>query len=140
MNTLRRLVARTKNIRIGGENGRFKGQLDIQRFYAKKGKLWALARLSGSLTRNGTPTAVTDRLVRVPVGVERGDRTIAARCSILRLVLGPLHLDLLGLVVDLNRVVLRITAVSGPGNLLGTCSAGSSESSIPAQSPERPVG
>jgi len=124
LNTLRRLVARTQNIRIGGENGRFKGQLDIQRFYAKNGKLWALARLSGTLTRNGTPTAVTDRLVRVPVGVERGDRTIAARCSILRLVLGPLHLDLLGLVVDLNRVVLRITAVSGPGNLLGNLLCG----------------
>jgi hypothetical protein len=43
----------------------------------------------------------------------------AAVCPILNLVLGPLHLDLLGLVVDLNRVVLNLTAVSGPGNLLG---------------------
>jgi hypothetical protein len=34
-------------------------------------------------------------------------------------VLGPLHLDLLGLVVDLNQVVLNITAVPGAGNLLG---------------------
>lgn len=30
-----------------------------------------------------------------------------------------MHLDLLGLVIDLNRVVLDITAGSGPGNLLG---------------------
>jgi hypothetical protein len=30
-----------------------------------------------------------------------------------------LHLDLLGLVVDLNQVVLNITAEQGPGNLLG---------------------
>jgi hypothetical protein len=30
-----------------------------------------------------------------------------------------LHLDLLGLVIDLNQVHLTITAVSGPGNLLG---------------------
>jgi hypothetical protein len=32
-----------------------------------------------------------------------------ATCPILNLVLRPLHLDLLGLVVDLNQVVLNIT-------------------------------
>lgn len=42
-----------------------------------------------------------------------------ASCSILDLVLGPLHLDLLGLVVDLNQVVLDITGATGAGNLLG---------------------
>jgi hypothetical protein len=40
-------------------------------------------------------------------------------CQILDLTLGPLHLDLLGLVVDLNQVHLNITAQSGSGNLLG---------------------
>jgi hypothetical protein len=40
-------------------------------------------------------------------------------CSILDLTLGPLHLDLLGLVIDLNQVHLTITAVPGAGNLLG---------------------
>jgi len=40
-------------------------------------------------------------------------------CDILTLNLGPLHLDVLGLVVDLNRVILTITAEQGPGNLLG---------------------
>lgn len=40
-------------------------------------------------------------------------------CTILDLTLGPLHLDLLGLVVDLNQVHLVITAERGPGNLLG---------------------
>jgi hypothetical protein len=44
---------------------------------------------------------------------------VAATCPILDLTLGPLHLDLLGLVVDLNQVHLQITAESGPGNLLG---------------------
>jgi len=34
-------------------------------------------------------------------------------------VLGPLDLNLLGLMVHLNRVVLDITAQSGAGNLLG---------------------
>jgi hypothetical protein len=43
----------------------------------------------------------------------------AGSCPILNLTLGPLHLDLLGLVVDLNQVNLNITAQQGPGNLLG---------------------
>lgn len=45
---------------------------------------------------------------------------VAARtCGILDLVLGPLDLDLLGLQVHLDRVVLNIVAVTGAGNLLG---------------------
>jgi hypothetical protein len=38
-------------------------------------------------------------------------------CPVLHLVLGPHHLDLLGLIVDLNKVVLDIKAI--PGTLLG---------------------
>ena len=40
-------------------------------------------------------------------------------CRILELDLGPLNLDLLGLVVDLSAISLDVTAVAGPGNLLG---------------------
>ena len=40
-------------------------------------------------------------------------------CPILHLELGPLDLNLLGLRVQLNQVVLDITAIPGPGNLLG---------------------
>ena len=40
-------------------------------------------------------------------------------CDILNLVLGPLDLNLLGLEVHLNQVVLDIVAVTGAGNLLG---------------------
>jgi hypothetical protein len=47
------------------------------------------------------------------------DFSALAVCDILHLTLGPLDLDLLGLVIHLDRVVLDITAVSGPGNLLG---------------------
>jgi hypothetical protein len=38
---------------------------------------------------------------------------------VLNLTLGPLDLNLLGLQVHLNQVVLIVTAQSGPGNLLG---------------------
>ena len=43
----------------------------------------------------------------------------AQACDILHLNLGPLHLDLLGLVIDLDEIVLDIVAVPGAGNLLG---------------------
>jgi hypothetical protein len=56
------------------------------------------------LTRGAAKAALSDR---------------AAACNILHLVLGPLDLNLLGLVVHLNQVVLDITAVPGAGNLLG---------------------
>lgn len=41
----------------------------------------------------------------------------ADECPVLHLVLGPVHLELLGLIADLNKVVLDLTAV--PGTLLG---------------------
>jgi hypothetical protein len=40
-------------------------------------------------------------------------------CTILHLDLGPIFLDVLGLQVTTNEIVLDITAVAGPGNLLG---------------------
>jgi hypothetical protein len=80
----------------------------------------AVAVLNGTLA--GMP--VTNQMISWPVQLpSAGARTAAvgtqATCDILNLVLGPLHLDLLGLVVDLNQVVLNITAQSGAGNLLG---------------------
>ena len=51
--------------------------------------------------------------VTVPVSVTQ------ATCAILHLDLGPLSLDILGLQVNLSRIVLDITAQSGAGNLLG---------------------
>jgi hypothetical protein len=45
-------------------------------------------------------------------------------CSILSLDLGPINLNLLGLVVRTNQIQLRIDAVQGPGNLLGNLLCG----------------
>jgi hypothetical protein len=56
---------------------------------------------------NGTP-ATTGRVLAA-----------APACDVLRLVLGPLDLDLLGLQVHLDKVVLNIVAQSGAGQLLG---------------------
>jgi hypothetical protein len=45
-------------------------------------------------------------------------------CSILSLNLGPINLNLLGLVVRTNEIQLRIDAVQGAGNLLGNLLCG----------------
>jgi hypothetical protein len=59
--------------------------------------------------------------------------TTATSCPILDLVLGPLHLDLLGLIVDLNQVHLTITA-NPTGGVLGSlfCSLAGSTVTVPA--------
>jgi len=53
----------------------------------------------------------TDMLVPAP------GTTTTTNCSVLHLILGPLHLDLLGLIVDLNKVALDIEAV--PNTTIG---------------------
>jgi len=47
----------------------------------------------------------------------RKSQAPAGSCPVLSLILGPLHLELLGLVVDLNQVKLNITAYRGQGAL-----------------------
>jgi hypothetical protein len=63
--------------------------------------------INGHTLSSGASSAVTAQQAADPT------------CQVLTLTLGPLHLDVLGLVVDLNQVNLNITAQSGPGNLLG---------------------
>jgi hypothetical protein len=104
--------------------GAFAGTLRILRFAVQDGKLVASGIVTGTLVdENGVSTAVI-RTVTVPVNTGGGATTLAAApaavsCDILHLELGPLDLDLLGLVVHLDKVVLDLTAVPGAGNLLG---------------------
>jgi len=69
------------------------------------------------LPTSGPVDLAATRAATVPAVA--GDVNALATCDVLNLVLGPLHLDLLGLVVDLNQVTLNITAEQAPGNLLG---------------------
>ena len=75
----------------------------------------SLQLVNGVLTAVGTITNSAGT-ISIPF---QAPLQFTGTCRILDLTLGPLHLDLLGLVVDLNQVHLTITAVSGPGNLLG---------------------
>jgi len=54
-----------------------------------------------------------------PATLTRGGGPTSPVCPILDLDIGAIHLDLLGLVVDLAPVHLNINAESGSGNLLG---------------------
>ncbi len=88
--------------------GDFTGTFDLSRIRVQDGDLVAVGTLTGTVGTLGTVT----QSVALPLAV-------TGTCDILHLELGPLDLDLLGLVVHLDRVVLDITAESGPGNLLG---------------------
>jgi hypothetical protein len=103
-----------------GEGVTFSGTLVIQRFARVANQIVAIGIVNGVLT--DTASGVTSNVIRqvqVPLDTSGGDVSAAAICSILSLVLGPLDLNLLGLLVHLDQVVLNIDAESGPGNLLG---------------------
>jgi hypothetical protein len=106
--------------------GTFAGTVAISRFDIQNQALVAIGQLTGTVTdSNGVVvrTIVTNVVMPVskaPSAAACSDEASAMQtCDILNLVLGPLHLDLLGLVIDLNQVVLDITAQAGAGNLLG---------------------
>ena len=111
----------------------FAGTLGIQRFVARNGKAYAVGTLKGTLAGHH----VTRYGVMMPASLNQNPRASGARaghaaanCPVLNLVLGAIHLNLLGLVVNLGGnggtapITLNITAVSGPGNLLGNLLCG----------------
>jgi hypothetical protein len=107
------------------KNGKqFTGRYAIDRFTTSGGRLVSVGTLRGRLGNR----RVAERGVRMPATLSGGVASAAAQppvppipgaCEILNLRLGPINLDLLGLVVRTNRIQVRIDAVPGPGNLLG---------------------
>jgi len=114
------------------------GTFTIQRFVRSGDDVVAVGTLTASFTEpltNVARTIVTQASLPVDRAATSGqsaagaaDDDVAvqgpavapqAACDILHLVLGPLDLNLLGLRIQLNQVVLDITAVPGAGNLLG---------------------
>jgi hypothetical protein len=99
--------------------GTFTGTFMPKHFAVRNGVLDATGVLKGALkSANGIKLGTVQRTVTMPV-VTKTAADARPICSILNLHLGPLNLNLLGLVVHLNRVHLTITAVPGTGNLLG---------------------
>lgn len=89
----------------------FSGTLDITDVSRSGSTLLFDGTLTNTAT--GAVTSFTD------VAGTLGHGGSQAVCDILFLDLGPISLDLLGLTVDLSRIILDINAVPGPGNLLG---------------------
>jgi hypothetical protein len=109
-----------------GSGGTVSGTFAPLRSYVSGSQTYVQGDLTMTLRRSTGQllTGATRHNVALPVnasgaGTAAPAATAAASCPILHLVLGPLNLNLLGLVIHLNRVVLDITAKSGPGNLLG---------------------
>jgi hypothetical protein len=89
---------------------------DLQRFVARNGFVSAVGTLTGTVTNAAGGVTSIARNVTVPLAVTQ------ATCDILHLDLGPLSIDVLGLQIDLSRVVLDVVAEAGAGNLLGNLS------------------
>jgi len=103
-----------------GATGKVTGTFEPSRFIVKNGKVFGVGMLFAKLTRaDGTVVGRTHREVQIPLRGGSGSLVPSKTCDILDLILGPLHLNLLGLVVDLNKVILHITALAGAGQLLG---------------------
>jgi hypothetical protein len=96
--------------------GTFNGTLDVSGVAKQAGHLVADGTLTGTATNaaGNTVGTVTDTPVAVPLTADP-----TGTCQILDLRIGTVHLDLLGLVVQLDPVHLNISAQPGSGNLLG---------------------
>ena len=116
--------------------GTFTGEFTLDHFQVRKRALYAVGTLSGEIDRTDgkKDTTVKKRTIALPVdldasGISAADVAAAADengdieasaldVNVLTLVLGPLDLNLLGLEIHLNQVVLTIDA-DPTGGLLG---------------------
>lgn len=105
---------------LGGAEGRFVGTLTTE-VAAVAGELVAAGTIAGTFTdAAGNATAIAPQAFAALVDVAPAVGAQQAHtCPILDLDIGAIHLDLLGLVIDLAPIHLDIVAEGGPGNLLG---------------------
>ena len=114
----------------------FTGKYTIERFVNSGGKLYSVGTLKGKagskkINKEGVrlPAAVANNAAAgssqaqasqvPPLPLPLPPLPAGNACSILSLNLGPINLNVLGLVIRTNEIQLRVDAVQGPGNLLG---------------------
>lgn len=105
-------------IPVTAPGGAFTGTFTLSSFAIQNGQLVANGIVTGT-DANGVSHFGT---VTTPVSSTKSTAAptaAAAVCSILHLVLGPINLNVLGLQVTTNQIVLDISAIPGAGNLLG---------------------
>ena len=105
----------------------FSAEYRITEFVTENDVLYSVGYLT-DIAGEGLPeeaSQLSSQTIKMPVDTGEQSRSGAssagrtAACDVLLLDLGPLDLDLLGLVVHLDQVVLEIVAETGAGNLVG---------------------
>ncbi|HEX8147807.1 MAG TPA: hypothetical protein VF591_11560 [Pyrinomonadaceae bacterium] len=95
------------------KGGKFTGNFAVSRFQVVDNQIVAVGTLTGTIQNSvGNVIGTVLKTIQMIVAIK------AASCDILHLELGPLDLNLLGLEVHLNRIVLDIDA-DPTGGLLG---------------------
>jgi hypothetical protein len=96
------------------KGGKFTGTFNIKQFSVVNNQIVAIGTLTGTI-QNGIGNVIGTILKTISLLVTFHGAT----CDILHLELGPLDLDLLGLIVHLNKIVLDIDA-DPSGGILGS--------------------
>ena len=100
--------------------GTFQGTAVITGFAVDGKNVVAVGTISGVVNGSQSFVSTFSAPVALPSSSAAAPAVQAQACQILNLVLGPLNLNVLGLVISIpNPIVLNITAVPGAGNLLG---------------------
>jgi hypothetical protein len=102
----------------------FQGFLDITEFAESapgSGQIVARGTVTGKVTGKGIGNKPVTQNVELPVTVSDSGASVHSQvtCNILDLTLGPIHLDLLGLILDTNQIHIHLTANTA-GGLLGS--------------------
>ena len=127
-----------KNLKVTGtleDGGTFDGKVTIDElsYDEEEGLLMSGVVKGEAVSADGTAKDVKETFENVPAtlneeasgstaqsaSITQAAQAAEAGCDILNLDLGPIFLDLLGLQLDLSEINLDLTAVPGPGNLLG---------------------
>jgi len=103
----------------GAAAGVTSGTVTITRFDYDRATRTLLVSGSITYTNPATGAQLTETFEREEATLRRVGGPTSPVCEILELDIGPIHLDLLGLVIDIAPIRIDITAESGPGNLLG---------------------
>lgn len=111
-------VSGTINQTVDGV-GTFVGSFTPSGFNVQDGQLTVTGLVEGTFTDVAGVATPVSQTVTTTAAAAPNTMASGGGCDIVNLVLGPLHLDVLGLNVDLNQVVLDIVAQSGAGNLVG---------------------
>ena len=114
-------------VRANGKKGTFKGSVDITAFQLNSAGngIEAVGQLTGKVTGDAKKTGngskktknVNEQVVFPVTVTSGGDVVVAATCTILNLVLGPITLNLLGLTLTTNTIRIRLTGETN--SLLG---------------------